>query len=86
MILIRVHEEVTSASCVIQGGLLYHEKKKKEISGIGSELKVSEDAGLEKLKVIFRQKDGQGKWILVSRSHKDKRINECVVLVSSDTK
>ena len=42
----------------------------------GSELKVSVDAGLERLKVISSWEDGQGKRVSVSRSHRDKRIGE----------
>ena len=32
----------------------------------------------ERLKVICSREDGQGKRVPVSRSHKDKRIGECV--------
>ena len=38
---------------------MYREKKK--ISAIGSEFKVSGDAGLERLKVICSWEDGRGK-------------------------
>ena len=36
-----------------------HREKKEEISGIGSELKLSVDAGLERLNVICSQNDGR---------------------------
>ena len=42
-------------------------------SGIGSESKVSVDAGLERLKVICYWEESP-----VSRCHRDKRIGECV--------
>ena len=46
-------------------------------------VKVTVDAGLERLKVIICSwEDGQGKRVPVSRSHRDKRIGECVCSVS----
>ena len=50
--------------------------------GIGSESKVSVDGCLERLKVLSCRKDGPRKSVPVSRSHRDKRIDECVCLVS----
>ena len=44
-----------------RGETLHSEKKKEkkeDIAQIGSELEVPVDAGLEKLKIIFRWKDG----------------------------
>ena len=45
---------------------------------IGSESKVSVDAGLEGLKVINCWEDGRRKRVPVSRCHRNKRIGECV--------
>ena len=50
--------------------------------GIGSELKVSVDAGLERLKVICCWEDGRRKRVPISRCHRDKRVGECVCSVS----
>ena len=46
------------------------------------ELKVSVNARLERLKVICSQENGQEKRVAVSRSHRDKRVGECVCRVS----
>ena len=46
------------------------------------ELKVSEDAGFERLKVICSWEDGQGKNVPVYRSHRDNRIGLCVCSVT----
>ena len=49
---------------------------------IGSESKVSVDAGLERLKVMCSWDDGQRERVPVSKSHRDKRIGKCVSSVS----
>ena len=49
---------------------------------IGSEVKVSVDAGLERLNVICSQEDGREKRISVSKSHRNKRIGKCICSVS----
>ena len=53
--------------------------KEKEILGIGSELKVSVNAGFEKLKAPERPTE---KRVLVLISQRDKLIGECLCLVS----
>ena len=53
-------------------------KEKRKMPGVGSELKVPVNAGLERLKVLCGWKDGYWKRVPVSRSHKDKQVGEYV--------
>ena len=48
---------------------------------IGSELKVSVDVDLERLKVICCWEDGLMNRVPDSRCHRDKRVRECVCSV-----
>ena len=50
--------------------------------GIGWKSKVSVDAGHKRLKVICSWEVGRSKRVPISRSHRDKRIGECVCSVS----
>ena len=71
-IIILVHEKVAPKRYnFCRPRRSYVSSKEEEISGNGSELKVSVHAGLERLKVICSWLDGQRKRITVSRSHRD---------------
>lgn len=56
-------------------------KEKEEITRVRSEFKVSADAALEWLKVVGRAKIEGEKQVLLFRSHRDKRVCECVCLI-----
>ena len=52
--------------------------EEEEIACVGPELKVPVDAGLERVKVIFRYEGGCRKRVPISGSRNHSRVGECV--------
>ena len=66
-----------NATSVVRRGSLIDCTVKRRRRNL-KKVKISVDAGLERLKVVLRWNDGCGKRVPASKINRDKRVGECV--------